>query len=68
MMVTSRDVSFPPVQCGRRTSAGLAYDPGIRALSSLVGAKQALTAVWYSVSLRWLCLDILSLLNPQEMA
>ena len=35
--------SFPPDQVGMRASAGLASDPGIRALSSLVGP--AMTAV-----------------------
>jgi len=39
--VISRAVSLPADQLGMRTSAGLASDPGMRALSSLLGPKQA---------------------------
>ena len=39
--VISRAVSLPPVQLGMRTSAGLAFEPGMRALSSLVGPRMA---------------------------
>ena len=43
--VTSSAVSLPLVQLGMRTLAGLASEPGMRALSSLVGLRAALEQV-----------------------
>ena len=40
------DVSLPPVQCGMRTSPGLAWVSGSRDLSSLVAPRQA---VWVTM-------------------
>ena len=68
--MTSRAVSLASVLCSRgmRTSAGLELDPGMRALSSLVGERAAVAAAWKRTSLKWLCLKILSPSVPQGIA
>ena len=66
--VTSRAVSRPPVHPGMKTSPGCMLPPGSIPLSSFVGPKASLTAVWYRVSRSLSCLTILSPPVPQQRA
>ena len=68
MTVTSIATSLPLAQPGISTSAGLPPSPGSRKRPSLAGARAAEAAVECRVSLRALCLAILSPCQAQFMA
>ena len=53
-------MSFPPDHPGRKISAGLAFVPGMRALSSFLGPRHAVAQVVKRQSLNMLCRNILS--------
>ena len=67
-LLSSQD-SYTEDQRGINMSAGLWFTPGIRALSSLLGASWALTAVWNSTSRNWLCWadSRLEIISPFEI-
>ena len=68
MTVTSIAASFPLAQPGISTSAGLPPSPGSKKRPSFAGARAAAAAVECKVSLRALCLAILSPCQAQFIA